>query len=50
MAANVVTADRFADMLIDAAYDATPVELPRWPTVSDIDDDVDYDYLPAMAQ
>jgi hypothetical protein len=52
-------ADRFGDALLDAVYDATVVEfrppflvepaadLREWAA---LDDEVDYDYLPAMAQ
>ena len=52
-------ADRFGDALLDAVYDATVVEfcppffveptadLRKW---ADLDDDIDYDYLPAMAR
>jgi hypothetical protein len=52
-------AERFGDMLLDAVYDATVVEfrppffvepaadLNKWAA---LDDDIDYDYLPAMAQ
>ncbi len=56
VAADAAQADRFADML-DAAYDAgivNPVcaaqieDLSSWSALDD--DDIDYDYLPAMAQ
>lgn len=56
VAIDATQADRFADMLLEAVYDATVVEF-RPPFVADdlhkwtaMDDDIDYDYLPTMAQ
>lgn len=69
-AIDAPVAEQFADMLLDAVYDATVVEfgppfmvmspdaadaqstainadLRKWAA---LDDDIDYDYLPAMAQ